>query len=187
MVHHRMLHRPQRHSDDRAGCNGIGRSTTRHRSHRGGDFNTDLGEMASDRKGTEIAAAITEAGLEDMTAHFLPRKRRLGRERRTWIMVREGKVIRSRTDYLLGTDCSLFRNVVFRDPRDNSDHYMVVGLLRGGTTREHIRYIAGRRRMQLKPPREPTREDMLFGDLRRAVPKPHMREHHRNAWISKET
>ena len=76
-----------------------------------GDFNTDLGEIASDRRGTEIAAALTEAGLEDMTANLLPRKRRWGRERRTWSMVREGNVIRSRTDYLLGTDCSLFRNV----------------------------------------------------------------------------
>ena len=27
----------------------------------------------------------------------------------------------------------------------------------------------------------------LFGDLRRAVPKPHEREKHRNAWISEET
>ena len=40
-----------------------------------GDFNTDLGEMASGGRVTEIAAAIMEAGLEDMTAHFLPRKR----------------------------------------------------------------------------------------------------------------
>ena len=93
------------------------------------DFNTDLREMASDGRGTEITAALTEAGLEDMTAQFLPRKRRLGRERRTWSMVREGKVIRSRMDNLLGTDRSLFRNVAARDPRYNSDHYMVVGLL----------------------------------------------------------
>ena len=62
-----------------------------------GYFNTYLGEMASDGRGTDIAAALTEAGLEDMTAHFLPRNRRWGRERRTWSMVREGKVIRSRT------------------------------------------------------------------------------------------
>ena len=41
--------------------------------------------------------------------------------------------------------------------------------------------------MPLTPPREPTREDTLFGDLRRAVPKPHMQEQHRNAWISNET
>ena len=39
-----------------------------------GGFNTYLGEMASDGRGTEIAAALTEAGIEDMTAHFLPRK-----------------------------------------------------------------------------------------------------------------
>ena len=80
-------------------------------------------------------------------------------------MVREGRVVRSQTDYLLGTDRILFRNVAVRDPRHNSDHYMVMGLLRGGTVREHIRYIAGRRRIPLKPPKRPTREDSLFGDL----------------------
>ena len=102
-----------------------------------GDFNTDLGETASDRRGTEIAAALTEAGVKDMTAHFLPRKRPWGRELRTWVMVREGRVIRSRTDYLLGTDRSLFRKVAVRDPRQNSDHYMVVGHLQSETAREH--------------------------------------------------
>ena len=70
-----------------------------------------------------------------MTAHFLPRKRKWGRERRTWAMVRGGKAIRSRTDYILETDRSLFSNVAVRDPRYNLDHYMVVGLLRGGTVR----------------------------------------------------
>ena len=41
--------------------------------------------------------------------------------------------------------------------------------------------------MPLQPPKEPTREDELFGDLQRAMPKPHEREKHRNAWISEET
>ena len=100
-----------------------------------GGFNTDLVDMASYGRGTEIAAALTEAGLEDITAHFLLRKRQWGKERRTWSMVREGKVIRSRTDYLLGTDRSLFRNVAVQDPIQNSDHNMVVGQLWGGTTR----------------------------------------------------
>ena len=63
----------------------------------------------------------------------------------------------------------------------------MVGQLRGGTSREHVRYIKGRRRLLLLPPKEPTREDKLFGDLRRAVPKPHEREKHKNAWISDET
>ena len=102
-------------------------------------------------------------------------------------MVRGGKAVRSWTDYILGTDRSLFRNVAVRDPRHNSDHYMVMGLLREGTVREHVRYITGRRRIPLKPPKRPTREDSLFGDLRRAVLKPQPREQHRNAWISEKT
>ena len=91
-----------------------------------GDLNTDLEDSESDRRGTEIAAAMTAEGLEDMMAHFLPRKRRWGRERQTWSMVREVKVVRSRTDCLLGTDRSLFRNVSVQDPRHNTDHFMVV-------------------------------------------------------------
>ena len=122
-----------------------------------GDFNTDLGNTASDGRVMDIAEALTEAGVEDMTVHFLLSKRPRGRERRTWIMVREGRVIRSRTDYLIGTDRSLLRNVAVRDPRHNSDHYMVVGHLRSETAREHARYIKGRRNMPLKPPKEPTR------------------------------
>ena len=108
-----------------------------------GDLNTDLGDMECDGRGAEIVAAIMEAGLEDMAAQFLPRKRKWGREQRTWAMVRGGKAVRSRTDYILGTDRSLFRNVAVRYPRHNSDHYMVFGLLRRGTVREHVRYIAG--------------------------------------------
>ena len=41
--------------------------------------------------------------------------------------------------------------------------------------------------MLLTTPKEPTREETLFGDLRRAAPKPHLREQHRNAWISDKT
>ena len=40
--------------------------------------------------------------------------------------------------------------------------------------------------MLLLPPKDPTWEDKLFGDIRRAVPKPHERENHGNAWISDE-
>ena len=130
---------------------------------------------------------MTEAGVEDMTAHFLPRKRKWGRERRTWSMVREGKVVRYWTDYLLGTDRSLFRNVSVRYPRHNIDHFMVVGCLRSAPEREHARYTKGRRNMLLRPPTEPTREYRIFEALRRAVPKPHEREKHKNAWISEET
>ena len=122
-----------------------------------------------------------------MKAHFLLRKRKWGRELQTWNMVREGKVVRSRTDYILGTDRSTFRNVSVRYPRHNTNHFMMVGCLRSALAWEHARYIKGRRKMPLRPPTEPTREDGIFEALRRAVPKPHERVKHKNAWISEET
>ena len=37
--------------------------------------------------------------------------------------------MRSQTEYILGMDRRLFRNVTVRDPWHNSDHYMVLGCL----------------------------------------------------------
>ena len=102
-------------------------------------------------------------------------------------MVRGGEAVRSKTDYILGTDRRLFMNVSVRDPRYNSDHYMVMGVLRGGTEKANEKYIAGRRKVPMQVNRRPTREDELFGDLRRAMLKPQPREQQRNAWISEET
>ena len=88
-------------------------------------------------------------------------------------------MVRSRTDYLLGTDRSLFSNVYVRDPRHNTDHFMVVGCLCSAPEQEHARYIRGTRKMPFRPPAEPTREDGIFEALRRAVPKPHERDKHK--------
>ena len=86
-----------------------------------------LTEPEHDWRGTEIAAVLTEEGLKDMAALFLPRQRKWGRERRTLSMVREGKVVRSWIYFNLGTDLRLFWNVSVRDPRHNTNHDMVLG------------------------------------------------------------
>ena len=108
-----------------------------------GYLNMNLTEPENYWSGTEIAAALTEEGIKDMAAHFLPHQRKWGRERRTWIMVREGKVFRSRTDYILGTDRRLFWNVSVWDPRHNTNHYMVLGCLCSAPEREHNKYLTG--------------------------------------------
>ena len=64
---------------------------------------------------------------------------------------------------------------------------MVVGCLRSAPEREHTQYIRGRRKSPLRPPSAPTREDGIFAALRRAVPKPHRRDRHKNEWISEKT
>ena len=60
-----------------------------------GDLNTTLTQPENDRRGTDIAAALTEEVPEDTATHFLPHQRKWSRERRTWSMVREVKVVRS--------------------------------------------------------------------------------------------
>ena len=95
-------------------------------------------------------------------------------------MVREGKVVWSWTDYILGTDQSLFWNVSVREPRHNTDHYIVLGCLRSAPEREHVKYLTGLKKLPLRPPSKPTREDSIFAALRRAVPKPHARDRRTN-------
>ena len=102
-------------------------------------------------------------------------------------MIQEGRKVRSWTDCILGTDCRLFGNVSVRDPRHNSDHYMVLGCLHSAPLSEHARYLWGRNCLPLQPQTAPTREDVIFADLRRAVPKPLTREARNNAWILAET
>ena len=126
-----------------------------------GEFNFNLVEPEGDWRGEDIAAAMATEGLEDMLAHLLPRRRSWCRDGRTWSMIWEGREVPSRTDYILGTDLRLFGNVSVQDPRNNSDHYMVLGCLHRSPLREYDRYIGWQKRLPLLPPTA----------LRRAVPK----------------
>ena len=102
-------------------------------------------------------------------------------------MQRKGQVVRYRTDYSMGTDSRLFKNVAVRDPRHNTDHYMVLGFLPSAPLSETKRYLGGRKRWPVRLPTEPSRTDTLFAALRRAVPKPTPRKARQNAWILAET
>ena len=108
-----------------------------------GDFNVDIMAPEGDRRAENIATDLATAGVEDMAQHFMPRRRRWNRYRRTWDMRRKGLVVRSRTDYILGTDRRLFTNVAVRDPRHNTDHYMVLGCLPGAPLEATRQYQGG--------------------------------------------
>ena len=85
--------------------------------------------------------ALVVAGLEDMPEHFRPCQLPCTRYGRRWIMVWMGREVRSRTDYILGMDLRLFRNVSSQDPRHNSDHYFILACLCSDTLREHAKYL----------------------------------------------
>ena len=120
------------------------------------DFNVDIMEPEGNRRAENIATDLATAGLEDMAQHFMPRRRRWNWDRRTWDMRRKVQVVRSWTDYILGTDRRLFNNIAVQDPRHNSDHYMVLGCLPSAPLSETKRYLGGRKRWPVRPPTEPS-------------------------------
>ena len=152
-----------------------------------GDLNANLAEPEGDRGENDVAAKLATEGLEDMAAHFLPRRRPWCRDGRTWSMLQKGREVRSWMDYILGTDHRLFGNVSVRDPRHNSDHYMVLDCLHSTSMTDHKRYLRGKKNLPLQQPTKPTREDKIFSALRRAFPKPRAREARKNEWILAET
>ena len=102
-----------------------------------GNFNVKLSKPEGNWRGEDIAAALATEGLKYMLAHFLLHWRSWFRDGRTWSMIQAGREVRYRTGYTLGTDRRLFWNVFVRDPRHNSDHYMVLGCLRSAPLSEH--------------------------------------------------
>ena len=117
-----------------------------------GDFNVDIAAPEGNRRAEDIATELATEGLEDMARHFLPREKRWCRDRRTWEVLRKGREVRSRTDYILGTDRRLFRNIAVLDPRHNSDHYMFLGCLPSAPLSETKRYLGGWKRWPVRPP-----------------------------------
>ena len=95
--------------------------------------------------------------------------------------------MRSRTDYILGTDSRLFQNVAGWDARHNTDHYLVLGCLHRAAPAAHSRYIGRRARFPIRPPSTPDRVDCMFAEPRQSIPRPPWQERHHQAWISPET
>ena len=110
-----------------------------------GDLNINLESPEGYRREEGITTTIETEGLEDMAQHFLPRERWWFQDRRTWGMLRKRREVRSWMYYILGTDRLLFGNVSVRDPRHNSNHYMVLGCLPSAPLSETKRYLVGRK------------------------------------------
>jgi endonuclease/exonuclease/phosphatase family metal-dependent hydrolase len=96
-----------------------------------GDLNVDLDDLRNDRA-RSMAADLASYGFEDLLPHF---RQRCGFcHGTTWWQHRDGGTVRSRCDYILGTDRRMFKNVSLRDPRlFSSDHLMVLGELHSDT------------------------------------------------------
>ena len=102
------------------------------------DFNVDLEGKDGRGRDEEIVVAIATAGPEDLAGHFLPRQWTWCKYWSKWEMVRKGRVMRSHTYYILGSNRRIFQNVDAQDPRHNSDHIMFIGCMCSTSPREHL-------------------------------------------------
>ena len=77
----------------------------------------------------------------------------------------------SRTNYILSTDSRLFQNTAVRGARQNMDHYLVLGCLRGAAPAVHLHYLGKRTRFPIRPPATPDKADHMFAELQKATPQ----------------
>ena len=114
-----------------------------------------------------------------MSGHFLPQHKLWLKDGRTWAMRRSDQEVRSRINYILGTDSGLFQNVAFRDARHNTDYYLVLRCLCVAKPAAHLHYLRKRNCFPIRPPVTPDKADCMFAELRGDIPKTPQQERHR--------
>ena len=137
-----------------------------------GDLNVDLKKPHLNRV-NQVSSTLAAYGLEDILYHF--RQRPNFGHMKTWHQKRNGVTIRSRCDYILGTDRRLFHTARISNPRYfTTDHYMISADYMIQPTACHNRYLHGRTAFPLKqPPRPHTKADHLFQEVKANVPPPY--------------
>ena len=153
-----------------------------------GDLNADLTALSNTRSRT-ISASLAAFGLRDLLTDF--KQRKPYRDLATWQQLRMGSIVKSRCDYVMGTDRRLVQTVGIRNPRHHSsDHYLIRVRLLRQPTKCHKRYLRGRRQWPLAmPPVGPLTEiDSLFQTLESycdSPPPPPAK--HRPQWLAPKT
>jgi exonuclease III len=152
-----------------------------------GDFNVELQQMMNGtERQQETAALISSLGLHDLHRHF---SQRHGWKNWTWSQMRDGNRITSVCDYILVDNREDFECFQIKNPRYDSDHRLVKGVMRLQSTTEHHRYMKKRSKYPIViPPDKHSPADKIFEELSEAIEKPERKEDDRlKSWISPES
>jgi len=144
-----------------------------------GDLNCNL-DFPQGGRGHDISSAMSLMNLSDVAKHF-PHPR----GRWTWSQWRQGRYIRSTTDYILAERPLEFRRWAIKIPRYNSDHRAIVAELTVCSRREHRRY-SQQREYPISFSHPLRRIDQMFEDLCKFCEPPEPHDHRDNSWISQE-
>jgi hypothetical protein len=152
-----------------------------------GDLNMDLVRPHNDR-GMEIATMVANLGVEDIIQYFCQKQKH--RKGSTWRMQRGDRWIKSRCDYILGTDKRIFKKISVKEPRHfYSDHLMVVGVLTSRPIKENRRYLMGWKKFTLSLGKDgpKTKSDALFSDIKTFIIETTPRPRQWKTWIADST
>ena len=138
-----------------------------------GDIDANLEEPEGTPRSETIADKLVADGLMDMSLYFLQQQKTWLKDRCTLRMQWDGREVRSRREYILGTDRILFQDAAIQDTRHHSEHYMVLGCLRGGPTKDLTGCLQKACRFPLRPLRHNLvlAPDKLFSELKTQIPK----------------
>ena len=150
------------------------------------NFNTDLDAPEGREQDKVIVADLAYEGLEDMSGHFLPRKKPWLKDGCTWAMQQGGREVFSPTDYILGTYIRLFQNVAVHYARHNTYHYLVLGCFRGTKPAALLIYLGKHTRLPIRSLAPPDKADHMFAELWGDIFNPPRRQLHCQAWIYPE-
>jgi hypothetical protein len=146
-----------------------------------GDLNCNLACPHGSR-GHDISFALSLLNLSNVAHHF-PHPR----GQWTWSQWREGRYIRSTTDYVLAQQPLEFTRWAIKTPRYNSDHRAIVVELTVNSRRQHLRYANSRRQFPIHPIRPLCRIDQKFEDLCTYCEQSNPVDHRDRSWIHQET
>ena len=121
---------------------------------------------------------LAEYCLIELVRHFQQRRR--FQELKTWSQVRQGTVLRSRFNYILGADWCHFDIVGIQDMRNyTSDHFAIGSRILQRPTHCNSRYLWVSRAFPLKllPTAEFSRVDANFQTLKNLEPVPPKLKH----------
>jgi hypothetical protein len=106
-----------------------------------GDLNVDL-DRPSNSRADEILSMTVLLALEDVGDHYFH-----PRGRWTWSVPRNGRYVRSKTDYILAQEISDFTRWAIKIPRVHTDHRAIIAEMKLDRFYMHRRYTSCRRHL----------------------------------------
>jgi hypothetical protein len=107
-----------------------------------GNINVDLRKSDRSPRDTKIMTTLANFGLFDMCNNFLQQWKHC--HGWTWKSRRDGRVLKSCCDVMLGTDRCHFRAVTISDPPGfDSNHFAIIATIIAAPLAEHRAYLRG--------------------------------------------